>query len=82
VILRRDAWFDRVFESQRSMTRNRSRWIPHFIPVIGLADNAVAIPWALRSVVRVRDPSPYIRHGPERRLARCEAIIDGTWTSS
>jgi uncharacterized membrane protein YkvA (DUF1232 family) len=45
--------------------------IPDFVPVVGLADNAVVICWALRSAVRTAGPHVVARHwrGPPERLA-------------
>ncbi len=52
--------------------------VPDFVPVIGYADDAVAVALALRSVVRRAGPEPLARHWPGtpdglaavRRLAR------------
>jgi uncharacterized membrane protein YkvA (DUF1232 family) len=52
--------------------------IPDFIPVVGYADDAIIVAWALRSVARVAGPEALERHWPGtpeglrvvRRLAR------------
>lgn len=38
--------------------------IPDFIPVVGYADDAVIVVWALRSVTRVAGPEALDRHWP------------------
>ena len=38
--------------------------IPDFIPVVGYADDAVIVLWALRSVTRVAGPEALDRHWP------------------
>lgn len=38
--------------------------IPDFIPVVGYADDAVIVMWALRSVTRVAGPEALDRHWP------------------
>jgi uncharacterized membrane protein YkvA (DUF1232 family) len=38
--------------------------IPDFIPIVGYADDAIIVAWALRSVARVAGPEPLDRHWP------------------
>ena len=38
--------------------------VPDFIPVLGYADDAIVVAWALRSVVRHAGPDPVRRHWP------------------
>jgi uncharacterized membrane protein YkvA (DUF1232 family) len=38
--------------------------IPDFIPVIGFADNAIVLIWALRSAIRVAGADAVARHWP------------------
>jgi uncharacterized membrane protein YkvA (DUF1232 family) len=38
--------------------------IPDFIPVVGYADDAIIVAWALRSVARVAGPEALDRHWP------------------
>jgi uncharacterized membrane protein YkvA (DUF1232 family) len=38
--------------------------IPDFIPVIGLADNAIVLIWALRSTIRIAGVEAVARHWP------------------
>jgi uncharacterized membrane protein YkvA (DUF1232 family) len=38
--------------------------IPDFIPVVGFADDAIIVAWALRSVARVAGPEALDRHWP------------------
>ena len=38
--------------------------VPDFIPVVGYADDALVVVWALRSVVRVAGPEALERHWP------------------
>ena len=38
--------------------------IPDFIPVIGFADNAIVLIWALRSAIRVAGTDAVARHWP------------------
>ncbi len=38
--------------------------VPDFLPVIGYADDAVAVVWALRSVTRAAGPEALERHWP------------------
>ena len=38
--------------------------IPDFIPVLGYADDAIVVAWALRSAVRHAGPDPVRRHWP------------------
>jgi uncharacterized membrane protein YkvA (DUF1232 family) len=52
--------------------------VPDFVPVVGYADDALLVAWALRSVVRAAGPEALERHWPGtpegldvvRRLAR------------
>jgi uncharacterized membrane protein YkvA (DUF1232 family) len=52
--------------------------VPDFVPVVGYADDALLVAWALRSVVRTAGPEALERHWPGtpegldvvRRLAR------------
>ena len=38
--------------------------IPDFIPIVGYADDAIIVVWALRSVVRAAGPEALDRHWP------------------
>jgi uncharacterized membrane protein YkvA (DUF1232 family) len=48
--------------------------IPDFVPVLGYADDVIAVLWTLRSVIRAVGEEPIRRHWPGTRTG-CEALL-------
>ena len=48
--------------------------IPDFVPVLGYADDVIAVLWALRSVIRAVGEEPIRSHWPGTRTG-CEALL-------
>jgi uncharacterized membrane protein YkvA (DUF1232 family) len=53
--------------------------VPDFVPVLGYADDAIIVAWALRSVVRRASPDALQWHlvGESRRAGRGPAAVQG-----
>jgi uncharacterized membrane protein YkvA (DUF1232 family) len=53
--------------------------IPDVVPVLGYADDVIAVLWALRSVIRVAGEDPIRRHWPGTPTG-CDALLRMTRT--
>ena len=54
--------------------------IPDVVPVLGYADDVIAVLWALRSIIRVAGEEPIRRHWPGTSTG-CEALLRLTRTN-
>ena len=54
--------------------------IPDVVPVLGYADDVIAVLWVLRSVIRVAGEEPIRRHWPGTSTG-CDALLRLTRTS-